>query len=159
MSLDAEQREALRLELLARANERDKWINDHYRGLDLCLERLRAQVRDCNSYTDIHESHRQRITAQMWAERKVERKIYNDGSLVRHELNIRAWSGEHASRLLEAEDATARIEARIRVKPPFVREWHVERDLLRSLARDVEMGRLGCATVAQVEERCENGQG
>ncbi len=34
MPLDTKQREALRLEFLLKANERDKWISDHHRKLD-----------------------------------------------------------------------------------------------------------------------------
>ncbi len=42
MPLDTKQREALRLEFLLKANECDKWINDHYRKLDADLKRVVA---------------------------------------------------------------------------------------------------------------------
>ena len=81
------------------------------------------------------------------------------GVLVRgpcHELDLRfSWSGEPCRRIGEAEEATAKIEAQIKARPPFIRQWEAERDLLRSLASDVEMGRLGRLTVAQIEEHEE----
>ncbi len=156
MPLDAEQREALRLELLLKANERDKWINDHHRKLDADLKRACAQIRDCNTYADIAEWERRRITPEMWDARKVVRRVINGGSLIRHELDLRiSWSGEPCRRIGEAEEATAKIEAQIKARPPFIRQWEAERDLLRSLASDVEMGRLGRLTVAQIEEHEE----
>lgn len=156
MPIDAEQRDSLRLELLTRSNERDKWINDYYRGLDAELERARTRVRDCIAYTDIGESERLLVTREMWDSRKVERKVYNDGSVIVHELDIRViLNGAPCRRLMEAERETSVIEKRIAAKPPFIRQWQTERDLLRALARDVEMGRLGQLTSAQIEERCE----
>lgn len=82
MPIDAEQRDALRLELLMRANERDRWINDYYRGLDAELERARTRVHDCNSYTDLQEWEKRSITPDMWAARKVVRKVYNNGAII-----------------------------------------------------------------------------
>lgn len=115
-------------------------------------------VRDCNAYTDLHESGRRLVTPEMWAARKVERRVYNDGSIIVHELTIcrsALWNTEAARRLLNAERATSLIEKDIAVKPTFVRQWQTERNLLRDLARDVEMGRLGHATVVEIEEREE----
>ena len=156
MPLDTEQRTALRLELLHRANERDRWINDHYRKLDADLERARRVVRDCNSYASLPEWERRRITPEMWTARKVVRRVLNSGALIRHELDLRiSWSGEPCRIISDAEEATSKIEAQIAARPPFIRQWETERDLLRSLASDVEMARMGRATVAQAEEQLE----
>jgi len=156
MPLDTEQRAALRLELLHRANERDRWINDHHRKLDADLTRACAQIRDCNTYEDIAEWERRRITPEMWDARKVVRRVLNSGALIRHELDLRiSWSGEPCRRIGDAEEATSKLEAQLAARPPFIRQWETERDLLRSLASDVEMGRMGRATVAQAEEQLE----
>lgn len=157
MPLNAEQREALRLELLARANEREKWINDHYRKLSADLEQARTRVRDCNMYSDLPNWEQRRITVGAWDARKVVRTVLNDGALIRHELNIRvSWQGEPCRRMGDAEEATTKIEQSLAARPPFIRQWETERDLLRHLASDVEMGRLGRMTVAQAEERLES---
>ena len=156
MPLDTKQREALRLELLLKANECDKWINDHYRKLDADLKRACAQIRDCNTYADIAEWERRRITPEAWDARRVVRRVLNCGSLVRHELDLRiSWSGEPCRRIGDAEEATSKIEAQIAARPPFIRQWETERDLLRSLAADVDAGRIGRLTVEQIEEHEE----
>ena len=154
MSLNAEQREALRLELLLKANEREKWINEHYSKLYADLEQARTRVRDCNMYSDLPDWERRRITVGAWDARQVARTVFDDGTLIRHELDIRAsWQGEPCRRISDAEEATAKIERSLAARPPFLRQWQTERDLLRDLARDVEMGRLGRMTAAQAEER------
>ena len=126
------------------------------RKLDADLARACAQIRDCNTYADIAEWECRRTTPEMWDARKVVRRVLNGGTLIRHELDLRiSWSGEPCRRIGDAEEATSKIEAQIAARPPFIRQWETERDLLRSLAADVDAGRIGRLTVAQIEEHEE----
>ena len=152
MPLTEDQREALRLELLARANERDRWINVRDRKLRAELDQARAQIRDCNTYTDLPDWERRKITPEMWAARKVNRIVYTNGAPARHELDLRvSWFGEALRRATAAEDAARKAEEQLAAKPLYVRVWEAERDLLRQLANDVYWGRLGRMTLAQAE--------
>lgn len=156
MPLTEDQRESLRLELLARANKRDKCINDRDRALRAELEKARAQIRDCNAHSDLPDWERRNITPEQWAARKVVRIAYNNGAPAKHTLDLRvSWFGEPCRRMTAAEDAARKIEEQLASHPLYVRVWEAERDLLRQLAADVERGRLGRMTLAQAEAECE----
>lgn len=147
------ERTSLELELLQRANERHRLVNDHYTRIHEELDAACAQMMSCASYADVPHWDRQRVSPEAWAARRVVRVRLNGGDIVRHELVVEAEGypdgyrpvlvGEAASLMWNARDESQRLEKRLEERPHFIRAWETERDLLRELARDVRSGALG----------------
>ncbi len=136
MTLDADR---LIADLLARANEQDKRINRSFAFAREELERLRAAARDAIKHSELTQPYL--VNAERWEARTIKE---TDGAFYL-EIKGGGWSmsGEPCARLRTALDACDTAYRTLSNVHRDTRDIVTERDLLRRLAADVRLGRLG----------------
>jgi len=140
--ISGDDREALRLELLALANKRNELIEGHWLELELRLKAARERLLNCASYDDLMEWHKRPgdslyISSGAWEKRYVERTVsMTRTQLERHATMLRgmlAIGSAHAGELLTHDQLLARLQnadfrRRFNGPPPSRVEFESEED-------------------------------
>lgn len=139
--MDDDARLSLALELLQRANERERSIQSVYDRAAARLERAKQALRNSVDHDELTQPYL--VTEERWNAREVRRAT----NVASYSLQIPGggWSvsGTPCHRMFAAQEECRKADEELATVPRWTQALALERDLLRSLASDLRGARLG----------------
>lgn len=157
--MDDDARLSLALELLQRANERERSIQAVYDRAAARLERAKQALRDSLGHNDLTQPYL--VSEERWNAREVRRA----SNMASYSLQIPGggWSvsGTPCQRMIKAQDECKVADEELVAVPRWTQALTTERDLLRSLASDLRSGTLGTRSLTWddvcLQQACSSG--